>query len=284
MASFSKFGQLPLELQFKIWAYALETPCIIPRIVKVDYDPTNSSYRYKSRPPPLTRTCQASRKIALENYLILNPSMSNELGAIYFCPTIDILYYNSSYQAHPIETLNSLTSTQWLDPKLPPHLVQHLMLTQSYVNFRAHHSFLCPVAELTFFENLQTIYIELPSHTELERKSVAWYRELMRFSPESELTIPSYITDSYTREKLEEADGPRDVVPGYVMLSENKKFLREHQVLTSFGEQEDRPRNAWVYGDELGGTGRGVWRGDPDAGWTWRDLPAVRYLRGLSVE
>lgn len=284
MASFSKFDQLPFELQFKVWTHALETNRIIPRIVKVDYEPASFSYRYKSQPPPLIQTCQTSRKIALENYSILNPSISNELGAIYFSPTIDILYYNSSYQNHPTEILNPLASTSWLDPKLPPHIVQNLMLTQSYVNFRAHHSFLCPVAELTHFENLQTIYIELPSHTELERKSIAWYRELMRFSPESEITTPSYITDAYTREKLEEEDGSRNVVPGYVLLSEEKRFLREHQVLTSFGWQKDGPRNAWVYGDKLGETGRRVWRGDPDAGWMWRDLPAVRYVRGLSVE
>ncbi|QSZ28855.1 hypothetical protein DSL72_003360 [Monilinia vaccinii-corymbosi] len=284
MSSFSQFIQLPFEIQFKIWTHALETPRMIPRTVKVDYDPTNFSYRYMSQPPPLTQTCRTSRKVALENYSVLNPSTSKELGAIYFSPTIDTLYYNPSYQTHPNETLKSLASTPWLDPKLPPHLVKHIMLTKAYVSFRAHHSFLCPIAELIHFENLQTIYIELPSHRELERKSIAWYRELMRFSTDSEPTIPTYITDFYTREQLEEASGPRDVVPGYVLLPGDEKGLREHQILASFGWQGDGPRNAWLHGDRLGGSGRRVWRGGLDDKGMWRDLPAVRYLRRLPGE
>ncbi|KAI9651262.1 hypothetical protein NHQ30_001300 [Ciborinia camelliae] len=288
MSSFPQFGQLPPELQLKIWSHFLEPLDIIPRIIKVDYDSNTSSYKYKSQPPLLTQTCRGSRKIALENYSVLNPSaVLTGSGAIYIYPSIDILHYNSSYEPSTHEIASSLASTPFLDPQLPTHLIQHIMLTESYMTLRARHSFLQPISELKNFANLLTIYISLPSHAELERTSQAWYRELMRFSsfPDSSSAppLPAHITESYAREKVEEeASGRRDVAPGYLLLSREKKFLREHQVLRSFGWLQGGLENAWVFGDVKEGRSGSRVGGEEEC--LQGRLPVVRYLRELEGE
>lgn len=281
MSSFSQFGKLPIELQLRVWSFSLDPHRIIPRIIEADYDSNNFPHKYKSQPPPLTQTCRASREVALKNYSVLNPSAANEVGAIYFHPAVDVLYYYPSCQLSAHQNFCSLATTSFLDPKLPTHLIQHIMFTQSYLTHRARDSFLCPIPELRHFGNIKTLYIALPSHAELEVEARIWYKQLMRFTPDFEPPLHPHITASYAREKLEEATGRRDVVPGYTLLAEDKGSLRKHQVTSCFGWQEGGVKGAWVCGDGPGRNGGEIRKGED---WLGRELPAVRYLRAVPKE
>lgn len=272
MSSFSPFGRLPVELQLKVWSFALKPQCAEPRIIEIGYNPLTYKYKYKSQPPPLTQTCRNSREVALKNYSILNPLFSKEVGAIYFHQTIDILYYHTSNSRSANEIL------PFLNAELPMNLIQHLMFTEAYLSHRARDSFQCPIPELRYFANLKTLYIVLPSYAEIEEGTRTWYNQLMRFTPNKEPSLPQ-LTASYKREKIQEASEPRDVVPGYTLLPKDKGSLREHQVISCFGKQEGGAKNAWIFGD---GLRRGGIKKVGD--WSDRELPVVKYTRKVPEE
>ncbi|TEY59697.1 hypothetical protein BOTCAL_0188g00130 [Botryotinia calthae] len=278
MSSFPQFRQLPVELQLKIFSISLQPDSVVPRTVKVDFAPEFHTYRYQSQPPPLTQTCRASREVALKCYSILNPSMLNKRGPIYFHHAVDILHYHPHCERH--YDRDSLDTTA-LDPDLPTHLIRHIMITQTYLTLRASDSFTCPIFELRYFGNLETLYIGLPSHAELEEHSTRWYKELMRLTPghkDAPPSLPHHLIALYTREKLEEASGRRDIVPGHTLLSGDKESLRKHQLLSCFGWQEGGISGAWICGD---GSGRGDGRIRRGEGWQSRELPALKYTSGL---
>lgn len=284
MSSFPKFNQLPPELQLKIWEHCFDTPRMLPRIVKVDYDMSNSSYDYESMPPPLTQTCRNSRPIALKNYSILNPTKVKDLGAIYFNSTIDILAYNPSYQPpHNEEGTQFFNSIPWRDPRLPQHLIHNILLKESYVDMRRRHNFRFPMLELSFFENLKIIHIELPSYDELEDEARRWYKELMRHTPDSDTKLPPYMLAPITYQRLREASDPRGIIPGYMELEFYIKRETPHHVLKSFGWRENGPKVGWMSGHPPDDKRIEQTVEKSTGEVIWRYLPVVKYVRGIPV-
>ncbi|KAM3069514.1 hypothetical protein ACMFMG_005620 [Clarireedia jacksonii] len=293
--AFPSFRKLPTEIQISIWSHTLEAPRIIPRIVRLDFDTTTEVFTYKSTPPPLTQTCRLSRIVALKHYQLLLPTCASI--PIYFHPQTDILHCNPSYRPSSPTVSPSASSPlsppPFIDPSIPPELIHHIILTQTYISHRARASFLCPIPELRHLVSLRTLYIELPTHSARAAASRSWYANLMRFTPPSSSSssqsqsqssssspnpsttdgLPSHIANMYASEKRqEEENGRRDVVPGYVIVGGKEKCMREQQVMSCFGWQEGGVRHAWLCGD----------KGYPvrcDEYWEERGLPIVEHLR-----
>ncbi|KAF8864589.1 hypothetical protein BDZ45DRAFT_15671 [Acephala macrosclerotiorum] len=234
LESFALFPKLPLELQAKIWAHALERHQVTPRVIKTIYNMATNSYSYNFAIPPLIITCRLSRQIARGLYPSL---LTDSTHPVYFNPAVDFLYCTTTYDLpyamnqHEIEPVISFIKSSTITEK-----IRFLALDSSYWTRQIYSMLSVPefasMPELHLFAGIEELFLVVPSlEHELANKRRVY---------------GTVITDNFElRQRLErvsvalvesDAKSPNSIVPGFRVYSVGTPcFDRQWELARAFG-------------------------------------------------
>jgi hypothetical protein len=90
-SGFTKFPELPTELQLKIWNYAAR----VPRALELQYCIVDRKFLTFQHPPAILHTCKVSREFALGPVYHLSFGTDRHPPTTYFNPFYDTIYFGS---------------------------------------------------------------------------------------------------------------------------------------------------------------------------------------------
>lgn len=222
-----------------IWELSLKPPYIVPRIVRVEYQPTTESFSYSFVTPLALEVCRLSREVALRFYSLL---VSGSAYSVYFNPNVDFLFCKSAFD--PVKSSNSLSEhpiLPFIDSQTNVSAIRFLVLDHEYWQHRAATNIHCPIKELRDFRKLEEVFIVAPTLEQWRvRKKVLieWYLER---HPHLSDDPPLDLERSYARERLQDASASSAAVPGFRIYSGWGCPILANKLIQCYGWYDDPP-------------------------------------------
>jgi len=239
LQSFASFPRLPRELQAKIWECCLEAPQVTPRVVKVHYERTTSSFSYTFTIPPPLQACRLSREIARKFYLSLIPSTTYP---VYLYPQVDFLYCKVPLEPSDLDP--RLVSPgqpilPFLNPEANVSLIRFLVLDNDYWAYRLLRNHTCPIKELRNFQNITKMFLALPplqQWLERRKQAISWL-SLPPGDPRADI-------DRLYAIRLSQHTSAQDaIVPGFRLYAggDRSKIRHKGEIAACFGRRDAEP-------------------------------------------